>query len=174
MTEPKFATQIYQAGSLVSICWVVLTFIYCAALSSCLLLCVLLMFISKNLEVSFQLALFFARSSDYLSSSSGQVATVFLQIYKLTCSSLFCITLKDKKTIYEQRATFCTLSFLPLPQPEWHWADIFSPLTHRMKLYCLCNPHSWKFEITNAYSFLPLNFFFPGFGWREGLLSIHK
>ena len=110
VTEPKFATQIYQAVSLVSICWAVLTFIYCAALSSCLLLCFLLIFISKNLKVSFQLAVFFAGSRDSLSYSSGQVATVFLQIQKLTCSSLFCI-----------------LSFLPPPQTEWHSPDIFFP-----------------------------------------------
>lgn len=97
--------------------------------------------LTKNFETKFQRtqryhfrsALFFARSSAYLSSNNGKIANVFLSIWKLACSSIFSMILKNKNTQHKQSITFCTLSFPMLPLTDWHLIDIFFPTHYGMK-----------------------------------------
>ena len=112
----------YFAG----LCWLSYIVLLCLLVSFCF--CWYLF--QRMWRYYFQLALFFAMSSDYLLSSSVGCSTFPLDLeVGMFLPFPHYSEKKKKKSIYKQIITLCILSFLPLPLTDWHLTDIFFP-TH--------------------------------------------
>lgn len=125
---------------------------YCAALPSCLLVCFVDIYF-KELGGIISISPILCQSCYYHHPVVGRLQWFFFRFRKGYVPPFFALLWKIKRP-YMSRELLFALSFC-YSTARVALGRHFFPLTHRMKLYCLCNPHSWKFEISNAYSFLP-------------------
>lgn len=106
----KFATQIYQAGSLVSICWVVLTFILCCFTFLFAFVCFVDIYFKELGGIISISPILLPEAVITCHPVVGRLQWFFFRFRSWHVPPFFALLWKIK-TIYEQRATFALCLF---------------------------------------------------------------